>query len=87
MLTNGAVLWRTPHGLRIRRNRDGTIAYLTRHHTRYCDNDQCPTCIREAGDGDARTAAAHRRGLAPAPGTPIAGLDATDLDDLGPPPF
>lgn len=39
ILTNGAVLWRTPHGLRIRRNRDGTIDYLTRHRTRYRTDD------------------------------------------------
>lgn len=85
VLTSGAVLWRTPHGLRIRRNRDGTIDYLTRHHTRYCDDDECPTCAREAGEACTATERGRRR--APSPGTPQPWLDATELDDLGPPPL
>lgn len=31
VLDSGAVLWRTPHGLLIRRNPDGSVDYLTRH--------------------------------------------------------
>ncbi|WP_420111384.1 DUF222 domain-containing protein [Pseudactinotalea sp.] len=88
VLTNGAVLWRTPHGLRIRRNRDGTTDYL-RHHRRYCDDEHCPTCTdtdsaSATSATDAAAAAAGRRPVSP--GSPLPELEA-DPGALGPPPF
>lgn len=84
MLSNGAALWRTPHGLLIRRNSDGTVDYLTRHHRRYCDGPDCTMCASDTVvDTRAATAARRKR----PPGTPLPGLEAADLDDLGPPPF
>ncbi|WP_460979067.1 HNH endonuclease signature motif containing protein, partial [Pseudactinotalea suaedae] len=73
ILTNGAVLWRTPHGLRIRRNRDGTVDYLTRHQARHRpDTDDGDDSGVEAGHQVETTTAAggRRRG--------IPGLDALD---------
>ncbi|WP_156253996.1 HNH endonuclease signature motif containing protein [Pseudactinotalea terrae] len=90
ILTNGAVLWRTPHGLRIRRNRDGTIDYLTRHRTRYRPDDGADGADSDGGDeADAHlpqgTAAtrARRRGI---PGwDTIAGLEALNPADTADP--
>ncbi|WP_156250131.1 HNH endonuclease signature motif containing protein [Pseudactinotalea terrae] len=94
ILTNGAVLWRTPHGLRIRRNRDGTVDYLTRHRNRYGPHG-------DDGTGDRVEATTAARGGRRQRG--MHGWDAIDgletlnpadqserrngLDDLGPPPF
>lgn len=71
MLANGAVLWRTPHGLSIRRNRDGTLDYLTRYGQR--DGEPDP----DSGDDVTSERGAARR-------AELAELDTFDgFIDLG----
>lgn len=73
LLANGAVLWRTPHGLLIRRNPDGSVDYLTKHRH-----------SRESPTGRARP-----RDQPPArpPGGPPPDPTRRSNDQDGPPPF
>ncbi|WP_420112421.1 DUF222 domain-containing protein [Pseudactinotalea sp.] len=83
VLSDGAVLWRTPHGLRIRRNPDGTVDYLSRYRSRYEPDDD------EANHPSGTSAARRRTTAPPSPDAPIPGFDqrARDTSDDPPPPF
>lgn len=77
MLPGGAILWRTPHGLLIRRNRDGTLDHLTEHRrTRDQHGDE------HTDNKVAHAAASLRARLPERPN-----LDDPDPDNLDPPPF